>query len=246
MKTTTFKTIRLRNYLVLLATVLILFSCKKEEEEDLSTGFSDDIENFVPDSTIQALRDLGMAINEGKEPPMLEGTYLASPYVMVSSNVPNESYDIGERFVDYKHYLKNQNNETLTIEMDREGINYYSGALISKSTGNGAFISGYNDDFTAFIILEGERYLSEGDTSYSLTLHVISGTIAQEGIQEFQSALLMLDDYGDEFDHYIPVNTGRVFHDEDSIAYREGFGMSKKATFIYDEKLMSIPSSLSE
>ncbi len=228
MKTTTFKSIRLQNYLVLLATVLALFSCKKEEE-DRSTGFSNDIENFVPDSTIQALRDLGMVINEGKQPPVLEGEYMVSPLVMLSSSVPNEGYDIGDRFVDYKYYLKNQDNDKLTLEIDTEGINYNSGAITSKSTGNGAFISGYGNDFTAFVILEGESYRSDGDTSYSRTLEVVSGTITQEGIMNFQMALMMLDDYGDEFDHYIPVNSGRVFEDGDSIAYRDGFGNMKKS-----------------
>jgi len=236
MKTTTFKTIRLRNYLVLLATVLILFSCKKEEE-DLSTGFSNDIENFVPDSTIEALRELGMVINEGKQPPLLEGEYLVSPLVMVSSSVPNESYDAETEFVDYKYYLKNQDNDKLTLEVDAEGIS--SGNVTSRSEGNGAFISGYNDDFTAFVILENQRYLEEGDTSFARTLQVISGVITQEGIKDLQMALMMLDDYGDEFDHYIPVNTGRVFEDGDSIAYRDGLENMKKSAVV-NENLPAI------
>ena len=215
-----------RNFMLVLAISVSLFSCKKEEE-DLSTGFSNDIENFVPDSTIQALRDLGMIINEGKEPPTLEGTYLATPYIMLSTSVPNDSYESGDQFIDYKYYLKNQDNEKLTLEIDTEGL--HLGEVLSRSEGNGAFISGYEDDFTAFVILESESYLSSGDTTYTRMLEVLSGTIIQSGIENFQSAILMLNDYGDEFDHYIPVNTGRVFEDGDSIAYRDGFGDMKKS-----------------
>jgi len=218
-----------RNFILIIAISLFLFSCKKENE-DLSKGFSDDIENFVPDSTIQALRDLGMIINEGKEPSMLEGAFLATPYIMLSTSVPDDSYVSGDRFADYKYYLKNQDNETLTLEVDTEGIS--SGNVFTRSEGNGAFISGYEEEFTVFVILESERYMSGGDTSFARTLEVISGTIAQDGIHNFQAAILMLDDYGDEFDHYIPINTGRLFEDGDSIAYRDGFGNMKKSSII--------------
>ncbi len=30
----------------------------------------------------------------------------------------------------------------------------------------------------------------------------------------------MLDDYGDEFNIYFPVNTGRIFHDGDHLSHR--------------------------
>jgi hypothetical protein len=218
MKTTTFKKIRLHYHLVLLLTVFVFFSCEKKEKEDLSRGFSNEIENFVPDSTIQTLQNLGMTIHEGKQPPTFEGSYLASPLVLLSTNVPGDWQNIGGRFADYNYHFKNQDNKNLTIELDTEGINYNNGDVISSSNGNGAFIAGYNESFTAFIILESESYLGSGDTAFARSLEVISGSITGEGIENLQMALLMLDDYGDEFDRYIPVNTGRVFHDSDSIA----------------------------
>ena len=102
----------------LFAVLLVFGSCKKEEE-NLEVGFSQEIENFVPDSTIEKMRDLGMVINEGKQPPSIEGTYLVSPMIMKSSDVPNEGYEIGHQFVDYRAMIStNQDNsDNLTIEI---------------------------------------------------------------------------------------------------------------------------------
>lgn len=219
------KTTKLQKLIALavmaLFAILIMPSC--EEEEDLSVGFSEEIENFVPDSTIQLLRDLGMIIHEGKQPPSLVGKYYLTPHLMDSSNVPNESYDVGDQFVDYRLYFHNQNNEELSIELDTEGLSTSQSdtTIIISSIGNGGFLSGYDNEFSVFIISEGEQYLNNNqDTARTRMLELYSGEIAPEGIKYLKNAILMLDDYGDEFDLYIPINTGRIFHDGDSLAHR--------------------------
>jgi hypothetical protein len=219
------KTTKLQKLIALavigLFAILIMPSC--EEEEDLSVGFSEEIENFVPDSTIQLLRDLGMIIHEGKEPPSLVGKYYLTPNLMDSSNVPNESRQSGHRFADYRLHFHNQNNEKLSIELDTEGLNTSQSdtTIISSSIGNGGFLSGYDNEFSVFIISETESYHNNNqDTARIRMLRLYSGEIAPEGIKYFKSSLLVLDDYGDEFDVYIPINTGRIFHDGDSLAHR--------------------------
>lgn len=192
-------------------------SCKKFDLfGTLSQGFSDDIENFVPDSTIETLTNMGMIINEGKKPPNIEGSYLVSQLLMKATNVPDESYPIGHRFADYQYHFYDQNNRELSISLNAKGINT-EGVVFTESTGDGAFLSGYDNDFTAFLIQEGYT-LVEGDSAYYKTLEVFSGTITETGIEDFHSALIMLDDYGDPYDYYIPVNTGRVFYDSDGLA----------------------------
>jgi hypothetical protein len=205
------------NTMYALFAVLFLFASCKKEEENLEVGFSQEIENFVPDSTIEKMRDLGMVINEGKQPPSIEGTYLVSPMIMKSSNVPNESYEIGHQFINYKYHFYNQNNDELTIEMDATGINDYN-RIISESKGQGAFIAGYNDSFTAFLIEEGYSVKNTFDTSYFSMLTVSSGQISASGIKDYHQAIWMLDDFGDPHGNLIPVNSGRVFFDSDSLA----------------------------
>ena len=205
------------NTMYALFAVLFLFASCKKEEENLEVGFSQEIENFVPDSTIEKMRDLGMVINEGKQPPSIEGTYFVSPMIMKSSNVPNEGYEIGHRFINYKYHFYNQNNDELTIEMDATGINDYN-RIISESKGQGAFIAGYNDSFTAFLIEEGYSVKNTFDTSYFSMLTVSSGQISASGIKDYHQAIWMLDDFGDPHGNLIPVNSGRVFFDSDSLA----------------------------
>ena len=211
------KTNLIKLFVFLFIVSILAISCSQTEEVNPDQGFSKQIENFVPDSTIQTLRDMGLTIHEGTQPPNIEGIYQASPYVMLESNVPMESYEEGARFIDYRYQFRDQNMKDLSISLDTKGINYNSGKVISESTGKGAFLAGYGQEFTAFIMLEG--YSTYGrDTSYSQSLEVISGEMTADGIKNFQMALVLLDDYGDPHERLIPVNTGRVFYDEDSLA----------------------------
>jgi hypothetical protein len=203
--------------------LLSLSSCEKffqlfnNDDDDLSVGYSEEIQNFVPDSMLQQLTDLGMPLNEGKEPPWIEGSYFVSENLMKSSNVPDESYETGHRFYDYQYYFYDQDNERLTISMDTKGIDF-DGNVQSESDGTGAFLSGYEDDFTAFIKVNGYSVVGENETAYYQTLEVVSGYITSQGIEDFHNALFMLDDYGDPYDCLIPVNTGRVMYDSDGLA----------------------------
>lgn len=200
----------------LFAVLLVFGSCKKEEE-NLEVGFSQEIENFVPDSTIEKMRDLGMVINEGKQPPSIEGTYLVSPMIMKSSNVSNEPYEIGHKFVDYELDFYEQDNVNLTIKLDTKGIGS-SNNIISETIGEGSFISGYNETFSVFTIEDGYLLKSTYDTAYFKTLAVTSGRITADGIKDYHEAIWMLDDYEDPYRTLIPINSGRVFIDSDSLA----------------------------
>ena len=208
-----------RPFIILAALIFSISACETAEEP-MPQGFSEEITRLIPDSTISAMRDLQMIINEGMEPPTLEGVYFASPLVITKSNVPNEIHGEGSRFADYRYYMRNQNIDDLTMELDSEGLSINSGSVITRSIGKQAFISGNRNSFTAFIIQDSEMYLESGDTARSRVLEVISGTLSADGIKNFQNAVWMLNDYGDEFNLFIPANTGRIFNDGDLMAQR--------------------------
>jgi len=52
----------------------------------------------------------------------------------------------------------------------------------------------------------------------ALSIQIYSGTIKSDHIEVLHIALVMLDDYGDNNDHYIEIGGARVFHDSDSIS----------------------------
>jgi len=205
------------NIAFVLSLTGIFVSCSEPEEVNPEISFSQQIKNFVPDSTIQVLRDMGLEVHEGIQPPNIEGVYHASPNLMLSSSVPNEIYKEGEQFADYRYQFRDQNMEKLTISLDSKGMFVGTNKVISEKTGQGAFLSGYGQEFSAFIILDGYS-LKGSDTTWHQSLEVISGTITTDGIENFQMAVLLLDDYGDPHNFLIPINTGRAFHDGDSLA----------------------------
>jgi hypothetical protein len=200
-------------FLFLLAILLGTSSCKKKDVAP--DGLSQDIRNFVPDSTLNQLKAMGFSLYEGRNPPDLEGIYLATPRTLYSTSVPDDSYAPGTRFADQKLKVYGQDNQTLQASLDFKEFGIQGGQLLGQSLGAGAFLAGTDASFTLFIKSEGYLLFNDNlDTARYTLLDVYSGKRTSNGIQEFNNALLMLDDHGDPYDQLIPVNTGRLFKDE--------------------------------
>lgn len=187
---------------IAIAAISLFFaSCKKDETPTLSK----DIQNIVPDSTLNKIIALGMPINKGTKPASLTNIYLATPFLLKASTVPSD-YALGTKFADYRVKLYDQDNDKLTIKLD-----YKSGAESGK--GIGGFISGNGNDFSLFVKV---HTVNSGDSAE--VLQIISGTITPEGIKGFHFANFMLDDYGDPHGRWIGNEQGRVIYDSDSIS----------------------------
>lgn len=186
---------------LLLVFSLHLTSCNKDDDGDDSEfdGSIDAIENFYTSELLDALDELGFTINTGNEPPIIDGSYLANPHILETSNIPNDN--IGDTYLDIFLTFSNQNNQNLTLDF-----------LGSESNTNiesvQSFISGTEDSFSVFLKVESTR---QGHTS--VLAYAISGTISNEGILNYQLALVMLEDNGDPNNNLIENNTGRLFID---------------------------------
>ena len=135
-----------------LVTVLcfsvLLFSCKKESETKDDIGFSQDIKNFVPQPVIDSMRNWGMAINEGKNPPVIAGIYNFTKNLCVFDN---SGYNqTGDYFADYRYRFRNQDNDKLTISLDYKAL-----SAADSASGIGSFIAGNNNSFTVFVDIHG-------------------------------------------------------------------------------------------
>lgn len=200
-----------KNLLILLLLTLVI-SCSKTD--DSSDGDFDgsirSITDFYNEDLIKALEDLGFQINTGNTPPNLQGSYFISPYKLSASTV-NGDY-VGKLFTNYIAHFTNQDNESLTIDFKGEqGDN--------EDNGYGSFISGEGNKFSIFLKVttkqEGVDYVVESASS-------ISGVINDEGdIENFQKALIMLNDNGDPDNLYIENNTGRLLYDSDFISEKQ-------------------------
>ena len=193
---------------IYLCATLLLFHCKSDDDNGGFDGSLRSIEDFYNEDVVEALDDLGFNINTGNTPPNLEGTYLISPYELKASTV--ESDVIGRIFANNLISFSNQNNASLTV--DYRGVNG-----TQEDNGDGSFISGENNEFSIFLKLTSQ--INESvivDTAYA-----ISGILTNNGIEQVQVALLMLDDKGDPDGVYIANNTGRLFIDSDGLSPKQ-------------------------
>ncbi len=193
---------------VLLTSMMTLNSCKNREE-DPTTGFSSEIQKIVPQNVLNDLRSKGMTINEGKIPPSVEGIYRLAPNELLSPYGEEDAYDKGDVITAYRYQFLDQSDDNQSVK-----INYKSENGSDKATGLGSLVAGHGNKFTIFAEVKG-RASSVDYTS----LIIISGEITSTGITDFQQSLYLTQkSENPEKGVLIPLNSGRVWIDQDKIA----------------------------
>ncbi len=197
---------------------LLLTSCDalfgvEEEEESRSAGLTSEIQQIVSDEQLSVLEDdMDLTIYRGSNPPTFNSEYKIEPTTMRSTTVPNDSNSPGSVFADYWIRFYDQDNETQTISLDTAQTNS-TGGLLTSGEGRGGYIVGEGDNFSVFAQVDSY------DTNTEITsvlLFVYSGTLTSSGINDFEYALLMLNNNGDSTK--IPNDTGRSFYDGDGVS----------------------------
>lgn len=193
---------------ILLTAVMVLNSCKNREE-DPTVGFSEEIQKIVPQSIVNDLRAKGMTINEGKVPPTIKGAFRANPYELLSPYGPEDGWAKGKIITAYRLSFSEQTADGKQIKID-----YKSEGGTDAGSGLGAFISGHGNKFTIFSEAKGRSQ----NVDYT-NLIVISGEVTSQGIVDFQySFYLTKKSEGPGTGVLIPVNTGRIWIDNDKLA----------------------------
>ena len=157
---------------------------------------------------LQKFKELGIVINDGNNPPQIEGTYFVSPLTLVRSNfsdaLPGTVYWIGNGNMDVT--FSEQNNTSRTVKLDYSIANGYE-------TGNGlnAFITGEGNKFSIFVEIKG---IIGGYPYKNLQIH--SGKITDNGIEDYQFALICIESAPTS----IKIGQGRLWKDGDGISER--------------------------
>ena len=145
----------------------------------------------------------------GINPPNVEGCYLMSPETCVyCEDYGNGGYAPGTVMEDM--YLRFMNQSTAENTVDYSG---YQGGTVEH--GNGAFICGHGNTFTAYFDTEGED--PDYGVTYKIAL-VISGTVSGQGIKDCYYAFIMTEKHGDTGGHLMKEGVFRVFNDGDGLA----------------------------
>ncbi len=203
----------------LFVSLLVLASsCTNKATVDPTKGFSAKIQSIISQSDIDALRAKGMVINEGSQPPSIEGIFASSPHRLVAPYGPKDTYAVGYDFGDLVMRFTGQNatEQTALVEIKNAG---------STGSGQGGFLAGNGQKFTFF----AEVDLVSG-TATAKQVRIFTGEITADGIKDFYTTLLIKSKV-DPNDELIPVGSARILKDGDGLASkRSSFRRSVEAT----------------
>ena len=173
--------------------------------------------DVVPAEIVDEISDY-MPIHIGINPPNIEGSYFIDPLVAVYCE--DAYFSPGDLVNSIKIKFSNQNEETNTL--DYAEFNVATGDF---GNGNGAFISGSGDNFTAFFNVDGAY--ADGVTTYKEAL-VISGTKTAEGIKNLYYAFVMIET-NDPNNILVEEGVYRIFKDKDGISVDTTFDRSRSS-----------------
>lgn len=199
----------MKKIIFLLATFTLFLGCSSDDDSGNEfDGSLESIEDFFTPELVEALQDLGFIINEGGDPPNIEGTFFSEPFRLAASTVSGDF--VGQAFPDYTSMFSNQDNSSLTIDFNGSG-----GSQVDE--GFGSLVSGEDDRFSVYLKVD----IQINNSNVAETGYAISGRMTDDGIEDFQLAILMLDDNGDPDGVYIENNTGRLIVDIDDFSPRQ-------------------------
>ncbi len=197
-----------------LSSVLFLNSCKKNDDVDPTKGLSAKIQTIVSQQDIDGLRSRGMIVNEGSQPPNIEGIFISSPHTLVSPYGTADSYKPGDTFSNLIIRFSEQSgsDQSAKVEIKTSG---------STATGTGGFLSGNGNKFTFFAELD---FVSGSVTGKQVRM--FSGEITANGIKDFYTTIYFKSK-NDPNNTQLPVGASRIIKDSDGLASkRSAFRMA--------------------
>ncbi|MDD4142252.1 MAG: hypothetical protein PHR20_05620 [Bacteroidales bacterium] len=192
---------------VIIATTLIaLSSCTENDITTFSfTGrgnYIKPIDTIISDSLKNFVKPY---LHEGKNPPDIQGAYLASEYILAYSNYDSDSIGTVE-------------DDMYFIFTDQEGqhCSYMSKQGLWSSSVQDVYIIGHDSSFSAYF---KERRDYDHDATMSACYNVvISGVIVRTGIKNFRCSWEMSEKSAPDSILPYPVGTIKSFTDSDNIA----------------------------
>ena len=186
---------------------LLAISCSKSEnsvEKQVKTsGFNIPAEAkaIIPEEFIGKMAANGMTINEGTNPPNIQGIFATGILKMIYTSLNYDTFPIGKEIESYRFKFYEQRGTKIKTDYINEDI-----LANDQATGRGTIISGNGNKFTAYLDMDiTDIEIKTRDVS------VLSGEITPEGIKNFQYAFLKMEKTGDFSERMVPVGTIRIW-----------------------------------
>jgi hypothetical protein len=173
-------------------------------------SLTEDVQNLIPLDILEAIEDLGIEINEGKNPPNIEGTYFISTLELVRSTAETSITTQWDKYVTFS----GQDNTTLTINADYT-MQVENSPFPMSSKGPGSYLVGEDNKFT--VVVDGTR---EQGGYTAKTVEIFSGEISETGIINYHWAVMMIENNGNPLGIWIENSTGYAKRDSDGFSER--------------------------
>jgi len=159
----------------------------------------------VPDDIRDKFEDK-MPLYSGTTPPDIIGQYLTNSQILAGSSLSSDVIGSDNWADMYIAFIDGLNGKLSYREKQGTGSEGESDDVVVEVVGN-------SNNFTAYFIKTG---VSKGISNKNST--VISGTLTNSGISGFHYAFIMLEKGSDPTNELVPVNTYRIFKENDGLA----------------------------
>lgn len=181
------------------------YACKKENRgNNLVQVQQQQINQVLPQKYIDTLKNLGLTLHDGTNPPIINGIYILSPIKLTASNIPGDV--IGQVFTDAKIKILNQDNTNFSLGI--LGKNFLS----INDTSIVSAISGEGNNFTIY----GKIKANNGNNSAIFAL-VLSGTLDATMLKNIEYGIINIDNTNGN-GSFISEGKTRIVYEADSIS----------------------------
>lgn len=198
-------------FIALALLLMTSFACNKDDSnDDQEDDIRQLVENFVTPDLIETLRQLGYTFRDGNEQPDISGTFFYSRHLLKATNIEGDPA-IGTEFSSNTFTFSNLNGDNRTFT-----FNGTDGTGSSFGNVTDTFYSGTGNNFSAYV-----KFSVTSDDETVIILLAVSGTVTEDGIENAEDAIIMLDNMGNPTDSWIENGKGRLFEDQDGTASRQ-------------------------
>ena len=186
--------------------LFVMTSCSKSDDYK-RFDIPEEAKAIISDKFLAEMEANGMTINEGNNPPDIQGIFDAGIFELVYSNLEKEQNTIGSISSRYRFKFYDQQNIKIKTSYASDGNDI--------AIGQGSIISGSGNKFTAYLKLNGRS----SKATYKVST-VISGEVSSEGVRDFKIGFCMIEK-DDPLNEVIAVGGIRVWVDQDKFAARK-------------------------
>ena len=191
-------------FCVAVCALFVMVSCSKSDSnEPKRFDIPAEAKAIISEEYIAKMKANGMTINEGTNPPNIEGIFATGILEMIYTSLENDGYPIGQEIESYRFKFYEQEGSKVKTDYINEAI-----TANDQARGRGTIISGNGNNIT-------DLEIKTRDVS------VLSGEITPQGIKDFQYGFLKIEKTGDTSNRMVPEGTIRIWVSQSKLAVKK-------------------------